>query len=198
MGEGCRVVQGSLVVSWRGSGRSQTRGGAGGPPSKSSGLHRLLVVLEGEPSEQTLAQPSPAWGGPARAGSQGAPIFPTRFPCSSRTWSAPGSHRAEGLCGQNPGLQVQQGLGPQVLRQAHGGFHGVPSATPLILGRPLHVLEANAATALALHLQRDPGLPRASLRPARGRSGPRTPETLRCSGGRSPGRGRGRRPADAG
>lgn len=37
--------------------KSDTRGMQRGP-SKSSGLQRLLVVLEGEPFEEILAQPS--------------------------------------------------------------------------------------------------------------------------------------------
>ena len=50
-------LKGCPVAAGRGSGRSQTPGGAGGP-SKASELHRLSVMLEGEPFEDTPAQPS--------------------------------------------------------------------------------------------------------------------------------------------
>lgn len=117
---------------------------------KAFGLHRLLVVLEGKPSEQTRTQPSLGEGQHV----QGARCCPSscRPSPAHPGRGALGSHRAEGLCGHNPGLQVQQGLG-QVLRQDRGGFHGVPSITPFILGRPLHVLEVNEANALVFCLR---------------------------------------------
>ena len=54
MGEGSRVVN-----------RLPSRGMQRGP-SKGSGLQRLLVMLEGEPFEEILAQPT--WGLPACRG----------------------------------------------------------------------------------------------------------------------------------
>ena len=51
--------------------------------------------------------------------------------------------------GRTQGLQSQKGL-----LQGHGGFHGILSFTPLILGWLLHILEeGTAANTLVLHLQ---------------------------------------------
>ena len=105
-------LKGGLVVSGRGSGRSQTTGGCRGAPQRTLGCTGP-TGSQREPSEQTLAQPSLGAGQLMKV-SQVSPIFLMRFTCSSRKWFT-GSHRAEGLCGQNPDPQVRQGLG-QVLR----------------------------------------------------------------------------------
>ena len=66
MGEGSRVVK-RLPGGFRERLRQKpdTRG-MHRAPSKASGLQRLLVMLEGEPLEETLA--NSAWGQPASGG----------------------------------------------------------------------------------------------------------------------------------
>ena len=49
------------------------------------------------------------------------------------------------------GRHIQKGL-VQVFLQDHGGFHGVPNFTPLVLGKLQHILEEIMATTLVLHL----------------------------------------------
>ena len=100
-------------------------------------------MLAGEPFEEILAQPSLGAGQPAAVSQRVVPLLDefhllihgvtVMRVCAGRT------------------LQIQKGL-VQVLLQGQGGFHGVRSFTPLLLGKHQHILQENKATVLVVHL----------------------------------------------
>ena len=119
--------------------------------SKAAGLQRLLVVLEGEPFEEILAQPSVGAGQPAEM-SQVAAHLLDEF--CFLIWKVILQEVTEmGVCaGRTQGMQIQKGL-LQLLLHKQGGFHGVQGFTPLILGQCLHFPEEGAAAEPVLSLQ---------------------------------------------
>ena len=144
-------------------------------PSKASGFHKLLVMLENKPFEETLTQPSLGASQPVEV-TQVSPIFLTSFTCSSRTWFSRKSE-LRACAGSTQGLQSQKGL-VQVLLQGHNGSHSVLSVSPLVVGRLLPVLERRCGHRAGFAALRDAGLPCASPWPTL-RRGPRPPEPHR-------------------
>ncbi|KAK1328934.1 hypothetical protein QTO34_011104 [Cnephaeus nilssonii] len=141
-----------MASSFRDSGESQTPREAEGPGEAPG----LLVLLEGEPLEETPGRAQP--GARSPHGESGAPIFLMSFTSSPGSGS-PGSHGAEGLHPEAP----RKGPVVQAPQQDLRGSHGLPAL-------PTHPGEARAAaTALGLPLSDTLG-PSRSSRATRGRS----------------------------
>ena len=99
-------------------------------PSKATGLQRLLVVLEGEPFEEAIAQPSLGTRQTAEAG-QVVTHFLDELPLLIQEVAL--QEVAEvGVCsGRTQGMQIQKGL-VQVLLQENGSFRSILGFAPLI------------------------------------------------------------------
>lgn len=148
MGEGSEVVE--RMASGFGE-RLRPKLAARGvqrDPSEASGLQGCYWCLRVSLWKR-LAQPT--WGSRLRRGVRCRPSRDELVSPARPGRGSPGSHRAEGLLGQNPGHADPKGPGSGSSPRPCS-FHGTPSFTPCMWGRLQGVLEENAATALVLHL----------------------------------------------
>ncbi|KAK1345224.1 hypothetical protein QTO34_013934 [Cnephaeus nilssonii] len=100
---------------------------------------RLLAVLEGEPFEEIPGQPSLGAGQPADMSQVVAHLL-DEFHLLTLEVFLQEVTETRVCAGRTQGLQLLKDL-VQVPLQGQGGFHGVLSFVPLILGRLQHVLE---------------------------------------------------------